>query len=55
MGYVQSGPVVVDEGIVTLRYVNGEKCHVGTPNESRRSTRITFTCSPEEVCILSYL
>ena len=52
MGYIQSKPVVVGDGTLVIRYRNGDICHKGTPQESHRSTRITFMCSLVEVCYL---
>ena len=49
MGYIQSQPVVTANGTLTLRYLGGDLCHKGTPNEATRSTRINFFCSPSEV------
>ncbi|BFZ10294.1 hypothetical protein BsWGS_13333 [Bradybaena similaris] len=49
LGYVQSEPVVSSiDGVVTIRYDGGDKCHKGTPNESSRSTRIIFFCDQTE-------
>lgn len=49
MGYIQSQPVVAGNGTLTLRYIGGDHCHKGKPNEAPRSTRINFYCSPSEV------
>lgn len=48
MGYIQSQPVVAGNGTLTLRYIGGDRCHKGKPNEAPRSTRINFYCSPSE-------
>ena len=45
MGYIQSKPVASPDGTLSLRYMNGDLCHKGTPNEAHRSTRINFFCS----------
>ena len=49
MGYVQSKPIAVGGGTITLRYLGGTVCHKGKSTESRRSTRINFFCSNKEV------
>ena len=43
-GYVLSSPVVVGNGMVILRYQNGDICHKKYP----RSTTIKFSCGDEE-------
>ncbi|KAL8573519.1 hypothetical protein ACOMHN_047790 [Nucella lapillus] len=48
LGYIQSKPQVADDGTITMRYVGGSVCHRGTPQEARRSLRITFFCSHTE-------
>ncbi|XP_041350855.1 cation-independent mannose-6-phosphate receptor-like [Gigantopelta aegis] len=48
MGYIQSKPTVAVDGTITLRYRGGDACHVGTPKEAARSTRIDFICSSSE-------
>jgi len=48
MGYIQSRPVAVENGTITLRYLGGKICHKGRPTESHRSTRINFFCSNKE-------
>lgn len=53
MGYIQSQPVVAGNGTLTLRYIGGDRCHKGKPNEAPRSTRINFYCSPSEVRVQS--
>lgn len=50
MGQVLSPPKVISEGIVTLLYTNGERCHNG---KYQRSTRINFLCSDIHVSIAS--
>ena len=49
MGLVQSGPRVVADGTIELRYMGGETCHKGRADESQRSTTIHFYCSQREV------
>ena len=51
LGYIQGPPVVRGNGELTLTYTSGEKCHVGTDNESIRSTVITFSCADTQVCV----
>ena len=41
MGYVQSNPQVVVDGLLTIQYFGGESCH---NNKYQRSTRINFSC-----------
>ena len=43
-GYVLSSPVVVGNGMLVLRYQNGDICHKKYP----RSTTIKFSCGDEE-------
>jgi insulin-like growth factor 2 receptor len=43
-GYVLSSPVVVGNGLLVLRYQNGDICHKKYP----RSTTIKFSCGDEE-------
>ncbi|XP_067674216.1 cation-independent mannose-6-phosphate receptor-like isoform X2 [Haliotis asinina] len=48
LGYVQSKPVVTEDGSLVLEYRGGTLCHKGTDRESHRSTRINFICSRAE-------
>ncbi len=52
MGYIQSDPVAVSDGSLSIRYFGGTLCHKGQPTESQRSTRINFFCSDVEVSAL---
>ncbi|XP_076467139.1 cation-independent mannose-6-phosphate receptor-like [Babylonia areolata] len=48
LGYLESKPHVAEDGTISLRYIGGSVCHRGTPQEARRSMRISLFCSHVE-------
>ena len=49
LGYAQSEPVAPAPNTLTLRYLGGDVCHQGKPNQGFRSVRLILECSTVEV------